>query len=123
MAVAALQAHPDAVGIACTNSVSPRGAAEALRTLHKVGTVKVWGLGLPSENRNYLKEGSVTGLYLWDSAAAYLHHGQTRARCAKWKGAERRRPAQGGIMHVNGPLVTLPLRLEITKENVDSLKF
>jgi rhamnose transport system substrate-binding protein len=123
MAVAALQAHPDAVGIACTNSVSPRGAGEALRTLHKVGTVKVWGLGLPSENKPYLKDGSVTGLYLWDpQKLTYITAKLVRAAL------DGKAPKDGdtlpeGTIHVNGALVTLPLRLEITRDNVDSMKF
>lgn len=123
MAVAALQAHPDAVGIACTNSVSPRGAGEALRNLHKVGNVKVWGLGLPSENKPYLKDGSVTGLYLWDpQKLTYLTAKLVR------QALDGKPPKDGdtlpeGVINVNGTLVTLPLRLQITKDNVDSLKF
>ena len=41
------------------------GVSEALRKLHLVGKVKVWGLGLPSETKTYLLDGSVSGLYLW----------------------------------------------------------
>ena len=123
MAVAALQAHPDTVGVAGTNSVSPRGAGEALRSLHKVGQVKVWGLGLPSENKPYLKDGSVTGLYLWDpQKLTYLTAKLVR------EALDGKTPKDGdkiadGAIQVSGALVTLPLRLEITKDNVDSLKF
>ena len=123
MALAALQAHPDAVGIAGTNSVSPRGAAEALRTLHKVGKVKVWGLGLPSENKPYLKDGSVTSLYLWDpQKLTYLTAKLVR------EALDGKMPKNGdtlaeGPIQVQGAQVTLPLRLDITRENVDSLKF
>ena len=123
VAVAALQAHPEAVAIAGTNSVTPRGAGEALGTLHKIGTVKVWGLGLPSETKPYLKNGSVTGLYLWDpQKLTYI-----TAKLVK-EALDGKMPKDGdtipdGTIHVKGPLVTLPLRLEITKDNVDSLKF
>lgn len=123
MAVAALQANPGVVGIAGTNSVSPRGAGEALRSLKKVGSVKVWGLGLPTENKPYLMDGSVTGLYLWDpQKLTYL-----TAKLVK-DALDGKAPKDGdkiadGTIAVNGPLVTLPLRLEITKENVESLKF
>ena len=123
MAVAALQAHPDAVGIACTNSVSPRGAAEALRTLHKVGKVKVWGLGLPSENKNYLKEGSVTGLYLWDPQKLTYDAAKLVRAALDGRSPKEGDPLPDGALHVKGALVTLPLRLEITKDNVDSMKF
>ncbi len=123
MAIAALQANPDIVGIAGTNSVSPRGAGEALRSLHKVGPIKVWGLGLPSENKPYLKDGSVTGLYLWDpQKLTYLTAKLVR------EALDGKPPKDGdtigeGTIHVSGPIVTLPLRLEITKDNVDSMKF
>ena len=123
MAVAALQKHPEAVGIAATNSVSPRGAAEALRTLNKVGKVKVWGLGLPSENKNYLKEGSVTGLYLWDPQKLTYLTAKLVSDALNGKAPTDGDVVPEGTIHVTGPMVTLPLRLEITKDNVDSLKF
>jgi rhamnose transport system substrate-binding protein len=123
VALAALQAHPEATGIAATNSPSPRGAAEALRSLHKVGQLKVWGLGLPTENKPYLKDGSVTGLYLWDpQKLTYLTAKLVRGALDGKPPKEGDTIAEGTI-HVKGPLVALPLRLEITKENVDSLKF
>jgi len=123
MAVAALQAHPDAVGIAGTNSVSPRGAGEALRTLHKVGPVKVWGLGLPTENKPYLKDGSVTGLYLWDPQKLTYLTAKLVVDTLNGKAPKDGDTLAEGTIHVAGKQVTLPLRLEITKDNVDSLKF
>ncbi|HZT40908.1 MAG TPA: autoinducer 2 ABC transporter substrate-binding protein [Chthonomonadaceae bacterium] len=124
MAYQALQAHPDVTGIACSNSVSPPAAGEAIRKLHLIGKVNVWGLGLPSENKTYLQDGSVTGLYLWDpKELTYL-----TAMLVK-NDLDGHPPQNGqeipnvGKITVNGPLVTLPLRLRITKENVDQLNF
>lgn len=123
VALAALQANPDTVGIACMNSVSPRGAAEALRTLKKVGKVKVWGLGLPTENNTYLKDGSITGLYLWDpQKLTYM-----TAKMVKMA-LDNKAPKDGdslpeGKIMVNKGIVTLPLRLDINKDNVDTFKF
>ncbi|HLJ57681.1 MAG TPA: autoinducer 2 ABC transporter substrate-binding protein [Chthonomonadaceae bacterium] len=123
MALAALQAHPEAVGIAATNSPSPRGAAEALQTLHKVGKVKVWGLGLPSENKAYLEAGSVTGLYLWDPQNLTYDTAKLVRAALDGKPPKDGDKMDDGAIQVRGALVTLPLRLEITKENVESLKF
>ncbi len=123
MAIASLQAHPEVAGIACTNSVSPRGAGEALRTLHKVGKVKVWGLGLPSENKPYLKEGSITGLYLWDPQKLTYLTAKLVRNALDGKAPKDGDPVADGAIHVSGALITLPLRLEITKDNVDSLNF
>jgi ABC-type sugar transport system substrate-binding protein len=122
-AVAALQAHPDAVGIAGTNSVTPRGVGEALRTLHKVGKVKVWGLGLPSETQPYLLDGSVTGLYLWDPQKLTYITAKLVKESLDGKAPKDGETIAEGVIHVKGPLVTLPLRLEINKENVKSMKF
>jgi len=63
-----LQANPDLVGIACVNSPGPPGAARALVAAGKSGKVKIWGLSMPSENKQYLKDGTVNGLILWDPA-------------------------------------------------------
>ncbi len=125
MAVEALQANPDTAGIACSNSPSPPAAGEALRKLSKVGQVRVWGLALPSETKTYLKDGSVTGLYLWDpKQLTYL-----TARLVK-DALDGKMPQDGeeipgvpGKIAVSGAIVTLPLRLQITKENVDQLNF
>ena len=121
----ALQADPDVVGIACANSVSPHGAGEAVKTAGKIGKIKVWGLGLPSENKPYLMDGSVTGLYLWDpKQLTYVTAKMVRAAL------DGKMPADGGTIdgvegktQVKGQIVTLPLRLEINKDNVDKMTF
>ena len=41
------------------------GAAEAVKQAGKAGKVKVIGLGLPSENRRYVKEGVTQSVILW----------------------------------------------------------
>lgn len=123
-AVQALQANTDAVGIACSNSVSPPAGGEAARKLNLKGKVKVWGLGLPSENKTYLLDGSVTGLYLWDpQKLTYLTAKLVRDALDGKMPQDGQTIADAGKLAVKGPVVTLPLRLEITKENVDTLNF
>jgi rhamnose transport system substrate-binding protein len=123
IAMAALQAHPDVVGIAGTNSPSPLGAGEALRTLHKVGQVKFWGLGLPTQCKPYLMDGSVLGLYLWDPQKLTYDTAKLVRAALDGKMPKEGDTVPEGAIHVSGAQVTLPLRLEITKQNVDSLKF
>lgn len=125
MAVQALQAHPDATGIACSNSPSPPAAGEALRKLNLIGKVKVWGLALPSETKPYLLDGSVTGLYLWDPARLTYLTAKLVADALHGKMPQdgETLPGVEGKLSVKGPLVTLPLRLEITKDNVEKLTF
>ncbi len=113
------------VGIACANSVSPHGAGEAVKTAGKIGKIKVWGLGLPSENKPYLMDGSVTGLYLWDpKQLTYVTAKLVRAAL------DGKMPADGdsvdgveGKLQVKDQIVTLPLRLEINKDNVEKMTF
>ena len=124
-ALTALQANPDIVGIACANSVSPRGAGEAVRTANKIGSIKVWGLGLPSECKTYLKDGSVSGLYLWNpQQLTYVTAKLVRdALDGKMPQDGATLPGTEGKLVVKSATVTLPLRLEINKDNVDTLKF
>ena len=123
MARDALQANPDAVGIACANSPSPTGAAEALRALKRVGKVKVWGLSLPTPNAPYLKEGSITGLFLWDPGKLTYVTAKMVKQILDGTAPKDGDTITEGKLKVSGATVTLPLRLEINKENVDSLKF
>src|SRR5260221_364969 len=113
MAVEALQANPDAVGIACTNSVSPKAAGEALRKGSLIGKVKVWGLGLPSETKPYLLDGSVTGLYLWDPAELTYQTARLVKDALDGKMPQDGQEIAGGKLTFKNGIVTLPLRLEI----------
>jgi rhamnose transport system substrate-binding protein len=123
MAVQALQANPDVVGIACVNSPSPSAAGEALHKLNRIGKVKVWGLGLPSETKSYLKDDSVTGLYLWDPQKLTYETAKLVKNALDGNPPKDGDKLGDGTVIVKDGVVTLPLRLEINKGNVDSLKF
>src|SRR5205807_4246899 len=56
-ATALLNKHPDLKVIMAICSPAVPGAAEAVKQAGKQNTVKVVGLGLPSENKRYVKEG------------------------------------------------------------------
>jgi len=114
-----LQRHPDLAGIACVNSPGPPGAARAVKAAGKAGKVKIWGLSLPSENRQYLKDGTVNGLILWDPAKlTYL-----AAKLAN-DYLDGKKPIDGmvvkgiGKLTVKRDVVKMP-GLVITKDNVD----
>jgi ABC-type sugar transport system substrate-binding protein len=124
MAVQALQRNPDAVGIVCANSPSPPAAGEAIRKSNLIGKVKVWGLALPSETKPYLLDGSVTGLYLWDPQKLTYLTAKLVSEALNGKSPEDGADIAGeGKLKVKDNIVTLPLRLEITKENVEQMKF
>ena len=123
MAIAALQKDPDIVGFACANSPSAPAVGEALTGLKKIGQVKVWGLALPSETREYLKSGAVSGLMLWDPAK--LTYFTAKVVNDYLDGHQPQDGAQvegiGTVKFSNG-VVLIP-GVTITKENVDQFDF
>jgi len=123
MAIQALQKTPDLGGFACANSPSPPAVGQAITQLGKIGQVKVWGLALPSETRQYLESGAVNGLILWDpSKLTYLTailvndflDGKQPADGAEY-------PGIGKITYSNGRVLMPSVR--ITKENVAEFDF
>ncbi|NLN77019.1 MAG: substrate-binding domain-containing protein [Armatimonadetes bacterium] len=119
-----LQAHPDLGGIACVSSPGPPGAARAVIAAGKTGKVKIWGLSLPSENRQYLKDGVVNGLILWDP-------GKLTYLTAKLVNdyLDDIQPVDGSVIEDIGKLsvsddgVVIMPGVVITKENVDEFDF
>lgn len=63
-----LQANPDTAGVFGITTVSLPGAAEAVQQLGMQDEVAVTGLGLPSENQEYVESGTIEEFILWDPA-------------------------------------------------------
>ena len=63
-----LGAYPNVKLIMAICSPAVPGASEAVKQAGRTGAVKVIGLGLPSENRRYLKEGVSQSVILWKTA-------------------------------------------------------
>src|SRR6185436_4922510 len=64
-ATAIINANPNVKLIMAICSPAVPGAAEAVKQAGKIGQVKVIGLGLPNENRRYVKEGVTDSVILW----------------------------------------------------------
>ena len=64
-ATSLLGAYPNLKLIMAICSPAVPGAAEAVKQAGKTGAVKVIGLGLPSENRKYVKDGVTQSVILW----------------------------------------------------------
>ena len=60
-----LSAHPNLAGIISPTTVGISTAAQYLST-HKDIKVKLTGLGLPSQMKTYVKDGTVKGFMLWN---------------------------------------------------------
>lgn len=123
MAIAALQKNPDIAGFACANSPSPPAVGEAITSLGKIGKVKVWGLALPSETRQYLKSGAVSGLMLWDPAKLTYFTAKAVNDYLDGKQPEDGAHVEGiGKISYRNGILLIP-GVTITKENVDQFDF
>lgn len=123
MAIAALQKDPDIVGFACANSPSAPAVGEAITSLNKIGAVKVWGLALPSETRQYLKSGAVSGLMLWDPAKLTYYTAKVVNAYLDGKQPEDGEQVEGiGTVSFSNGVLLIP-GVTITKENVDEFDF
>lgn len=127
LAKTAFQKDPDIAGFAGVNSQAPPGIGEAVRQLGKTGKVKVWGLALPSQTKDYLKKGELSGVILWDPAKlTYL-----TAMLVK-DDLDGKKPEDGkdfpgiGKLKVTtsaeGTMVLMP-STTFTKDNVDQYNF
>lgn len=121
-----LSAYPNLKLIMAICSPAVPGAAEAVKQAGKVGQVKVIGLGLPSENRNYVKSDVTQAVILWKTvdlgyltveAAAALANGQLKAGDTNFKAGHL------GDMEIKGDNVLLGKPFVFTKENIDQFNF
>jgi ABC-type sugar transport system substrate-binding protein len=88
--------------------------------------VKIVGLGLPSENRRYVKEGITPSLILWKvgdlgyltvQAAAAIGKGELKAGASSFKAGRL------GEMKIEGSDIVLGQPFVFTKENIDQFDF
>lgn len=121
-----LSAYPNLKLIMAICSPAVPGAAEAVKQAGKVGAVKVIGLGLPSENRSYVKSDVTQGVILWKTvdlgyltiqAAAAVAKGDLKAGDKKFKAGRL------GEMEIQGDNILLGKPFVFTKENIDQFNF
>jgi ABC-type sugar transport system substrate-binding protein len=124
-AKALIQANPDLKGIIGLTSVAVPAAAEAVRQEGKEGQIKVTGVSTPRDMREYIEDGTVKTVILWNPVdlgyltvyvADLLRKGQM--------------PEDGTIEAGRlGPIairkreVLLGKPMRITRENIDRLDF
>lgn len=125
-ATALMSAHPNLRLIMAICSPAVPGAAEAVKQAGKVGRVKVIGLGLPSENRRYVKEGVTDTVILWKTedlgyltveAAVALAQGKLKP------GAKSFTSRQLGTFTIAGDNILLGKPFAFTKDNIDRYNF
>ena len=107
----------------CTPAVP--GAAEAVKQSGRKD-VKVIGLGLPNDNRSYVKDGITDCVVLWNTmdlgyltvhAARALKEGGLKRGDAKFKAGRL------GTVEIQGDNILLGQPFLFTKENIDQFDF
>ena len=125
-ATALLGANPNLKLIMAICSPAVPGAAEAVKQAGKTGKVKVIGLGLPSENRRYVKEGVTDSVILWKTedlgyltvqAAAALANGTLKAGDKKFTAGAL------GEFEIQGDNILLGKPFVFNKDNIDQFDF
>ena len=121
-ATALLGAFPHLNLIMAICSPAVPGAAEAVKQAGKAGQVRVIGLGLPGENRRYVKEGVVDTVILWKTEdLGYLTVCAAQALAAgTLKPGDRTLSAGAlGTFPIEGDNIVLGKPFLFNKENID----
>jgi rhamnose transport system substrate-binding protein len=121
-----LGAYPNLKLVMAICSPAVPGAAEAVKQAGKSGAVKVIGLGLPSENRGYVKDGTTQAVILWKvedlgyltiQAATAVASGQLQP------GAKTFSAGKLGEIKIDGSDIVLGTPFVFTKDNIDQFDF
>jgi len=125
-ATALLSAYPNLKLIMAICSPAVPGAAEAVKQAGKSHQVKVIGLGLPSENRRYVKEGVTDSVILWkteDLGYLTLYAAQSLANGALKLSDKAFRAGTLGEFEIQGDNILLGKPFIFNKENIDQFNF
>jgi rhamnose transport system substrate-binding protein len=124
-ATAILNSNPNVKVIMAVCSPAVPGAAEAVKQSGRKD-VKVVGLGLPNENKRYVKDGITTGVVLWNTedlgyltvlAAKALADGTLKS------GVDSLEAGRLGKLEVKGDNVLLGKPFVFTTENIEKFNF
>lgn len=121
-----LSAHPNLKAVISVCSPGVPGAAEAVKQAGKTGAVKVVGLGLPSENKAYVKEGVTQAVILWkveDLGYLSIQAGVALAQGTLKPGDSEFDAGKLGKMKIEGDNILLGTPFAFTKENIDQFDF
>jgi len=121
-----MKAYPNLRGIFGISSVAFPGAAEAVRQAGKRGQVLVTGLSTPNNMREYVKDGTVRSVVLWNSRdLGYLtvYVAEALARGRLKKGDTVVEAGRLGKRRIEGDNVLLGQILVFTKDNIDQYDF
>jgi rhamnose transport system substrate-binding protein len=121
-----MSANPNLKLLMAICSPAVPGAAEAVKQAGKTGAVKVIGLGLPSENRTYVKEGVTQTVILWkvrDLGYLTIHASNALGQGKLKAGDKSLKAGRLGELPIDGDSIVLGKPFAFTKENIDQFDF
>jgi len=121
-----LSAYPNLKCVMAICSPAVPGAAEAIKQAGKAGTVKLLGLGLPSENKTYLKDGVTQSVILWkvaDLGYLTIQTANALGRGTLKPGATTIKAGRLGELAIEDSSVILGKPFIFNKDNVDQFDF
>lgn len=123
---ALLSANPNLKLVMAICSPGVPGAAEAVKQAGKTGKVKVIGLGLPNENKRYVREGVTDSVILWNTGdLGYLtiHAAVAVATDQLKKGAKTFKAGSLGSFAIEGDNILLGKPFIFNKGNIEQFDF
>jgi rhamnose transport system substrate-binding protein len=121
-----LSAYPNLRLIMAICSPAVPGTAEAVKQAGKTGKVNVIGLGLPSENRKYVKEGVTQSVILWkttDLGALTVRVAHAVATGTLNPGDTSFKAGSLGEFEIQGDNILLGKPFVFNSENIDEFDF
>ncbi|MCX7012896.1 MAG: substrate-binding domain-containing protein [Candidatus Sumerlaeota bacterium] len=121
-----MKAYPNLKGLFGISSVAFPGAAEAVKQAGKAGQVLITGLSTPNDMRQYVKDGTVKSVLLWntrDLGYLTIRVAHALAKGELKPGATTFAAGRLGERKVDGDNVLLGDLLIFTKENIDQYDF
>jgi rhamnose transport system substrate-binding protein len=125
-ATALISAYPSLKLIMAICSPAVPGAAEAVKQAGKASRVKVIGLGLPSENRQYVKNGVTDTVILWkteDLGYLTVYAAQALVRGGLTSSDRTLRAGVFGEFEIQGDNILLGKPFLFNKFNIDEYDF
>jgi rhamnose transport system substrate-binding protein len=123
---ALIKSNPNLKGIFAISSQAFPAAAEAIKQAGKSGQIQITGLATPNGMKNYVKDGTVKSVVLWNTKdLGYLtvYAGEAVANGKYKKGDTSLKAGRLGDRKIDGDVLLLGDILVFTKDNIDKFDF
>ena len=121
-----MKTYPNLKGVFGISSVAFPGAAEAIKQAGKGGKVLVTGLGTPNDMKQYVKDGTVKSVILWnteDLGYLTIYAAEAVATGKLKPGATTFTAGKLGEKKIDGDKILLGDILVFNKDNIDKYDF